>query len=99
VAWLAAPNDFAEVGWWSVLAVVGSGFLASVLDSLLGATVQARYRDLSTGAETEQSFSVAGPNRLLRGWRWMNNDRVNLFATAAGAMGGLACFGAAIFAS
>jgi uncharacterized protein (TIGR00297 family) len=71
------------IGWgWAVALVVGGGFLASLVDSLLGATAQALYRDGASGQLTER----AGANPLVRGWRWVTNDRVNLACTLAGAL-------------
>jgi uncharacterized protein (TIGR00297 family) len=59
------------------------GIAGSLADSLLGATVQAIYRGPS--GETERSTAASGaPNRQLRGWRWMNNDMVNLASSLAG---------------
>jgi len=68
-------------------AVALGGFVGSLFDSLLGATVQAIYFCPVHGKETEQHpFHQCGaPTNLLRGLRWMNNDLVNLAASAAGA--------------
>ena len=52
---------------------------------LLGATVQAIY--LAPSGETERRAARDGaPNRLLRGWRWMNNDLVNLLSSVVGGL-------------
>jgi uncharacterized protein (TIGR00297 family) len=68
------------------LAAVG-GFLGSAFDSLLGATVQAIYVCDPCGVETERTLHRCGrPTRLIRGWRWLNNDWVNFCASVAGAM-------------
>ena len=70
----------------AALVVVGGGVAASLLDSLLGATAQALYRDRASGALTERARSAAGDNPLVRGWRGLTNDRVNLVGTLAGAL-------------
>jgi uncharacterized protein (TIGR00297 family) len=73
--------------WAVILVAVVSGFLGSVFDSLLGATVQAIYMCDGCGVETERTVHRCGqPTRLLRGWRWLNNDWVNFLASAAGAL-------------
>ena len=82
----------AERGVWLVAllpaALVG-GVVGSLVDSLLGATVQAMY--LSPTGETEKRASRDGVRYpLLRGWRWMNNDMVNFLSSLAG---GAAAFG------
>jgi len=66
--------------------VVFAGFCSSFLDSILGATVQAHYRDADSGAETERAGTDDKKNKLIRGRAWMNNDRVNLAATLFGAL-------------
>jgi uncharacterized protein (TIGR00297 family) len=81
-----------ELGTWHVwllpAAAVG-GLAGSLVDSLLGATVQAIYR--SPNGETERRTTHDGtPNSPLRGWRWMNNDLVNLLSSV---MGGLVAVG------
>ncbi len=61
------------------------GLVGSLFDSLLGATVQKIYYSDSRQKETEKKIDPNGtPNRPLRGWRWMNNDMVNLLASVAG---------------
>jgi uncharacterized protein (TIGR00297 family) len=72
--------------WW-LLALVGavSGLLGSLVDSLLGATVQRIYYSEVRRKETEKKLEKDGtPNRPLRGWAWMNNDVVNLLSSLAG---------------
>ena len=83
-----------ELGaWWPWLlpaALVG-GLIGSLADSLLGATVQAIYQ--SPTGETERRIARDGaPNQPLRGWRWMNNDLVNLLSSIAGGLVAVAVF-------
>jgi uncharacterized protein (TIGR00297 family) len=62
-----------------------SGVLGSLFDSLLGATVQAIYYCDFDQKETESALHRCGhETRLVRGWRWLNNDWVNLFASVMG---------------
>ncbi len=73
--------------WVVVLVAAVSGFLGSAFDSLLGATVQAIYICDECGVETERTRHRCGkPTRLIRGWRWLNNDWVNFLASVAGAL-------------
>ncbi|GAB4481850.1 MAG: DUF92 domain-containing protein [Anaerolineae bacterium] len=65
------------------------GLAGSLFDSLLGATVQAIYWSEPRGKETEKRIDPDGtPNRLLRGFRWLNNDLVNLISSGVGALAG-----------
>jgi uncharacterized protein (TIGR00297 family) len=68
------------------LALVG-GLVGSLVDSLLGASVQAIYYCPNCTKETEKSLHGCGtPTLHLRGWRWLNNDMVNFFSSVAGAL-------------
>jgi uncharacterized protein (TIGR00297 family) len=73
-------------GLWMPLAGLLGGLLGSLADSLLGATVQAIY-ERPDGSETERPVGRDGQaNRHTRGWRWMNNDLVNLLASLVGGL-------------
>lgn len=56
------------------------GFLGSIVDSFLGATVQGHYLDNSTGKETEKKKSNGNNNKLAKGFKIINNDIVNLLS-------------------
>ena len=68
-----------------VIAFVGmAGMLA---DSLLGATAQGLYECAACGRQTERREAAChGAVRLIKGWRWLDNDAVNLLATVVGAV-------------
>lgn len=68
------------------LAVAWAGFLGSLMDSLLGASVQALYRDPATGALTERREAGGRKTTWVRGLPWINNDVVNFLASAAGVL-------------
>jgi uncharacterized membrane protein len=76
------------------LAVAASGAAGMVLDSLLGATVQATYRCAACRSSSDLPSHCGRPARLARGLPWMTNDLVNAAATGAGA--GLAALAVAI---
>lgn len=66
-------------------AMVISGVAGSLVDSLLGATMQAQYRTV-TGKLTERTVVDGIPTVLVRGFRWVTNDVVNWSCAAAGAL-------------
>jgi uncharacterized protein (TIGR00297 family) len=71
---------------WIIPTALFSGLLGSLFDSLLGATVQGIYYCAACDAETEQQTHRCGlRTNHLRGWRWLNNDVVNLLSSVAGA--------------
>lgn len=89
----AAGVCLAAGPWWpdgqalyTLVLIAGGGFAASFVDSLLGATVQAQYQDARSGEPTERPAAGDTSNRLVRGWRWLTNDRVNLACTLCGAL-------------
>ena len=66
--------------------IAGAGVAGMVADSLLGATVQGKYECPECDARFERGNTVCHqPVRLIRGFRWLDNDVVNLAATLCGA--------------
>lgn len=83
--------SFSAFAWTKEIALTGvfalAGVVGSFADSLLGATVQAQYRCPVCGKTTERTTHCANqPTSLVRGFRWLNNDRVNWVCTASGAI-------------
>lgn len=75
-----------------ILILTGCGLIGSLVDSGLGATVQAVYHCPVCEKETEKHprHSCGTPTLLIRGWKWLNNDWVNGFCTLSAAMLGIA---------
>jgi len=79
---LAFGSSTAEAARIGAVAAA-AGFLGALLDSVMGATLQAQYSCAKTGRYTERPRTGEAPNILVRGVRWFNNDAVNLASTAA----------------
>ncbi len=61
-----------------IYGIIFCGFLGAIFDSILGATIQAKY-------ETQKGEIIEKPIKdaiLISGNPWINNDMVNLFNTA-----------------
>lgn len=71
-----------------LLAATIGGTAGAFFDSLLGATIQAIYWCPVCKKETERhpEHTCGAQTRPMRGWRWLNNDWVNVMASLAGAL-------------
>ncbi len=70
------------------LIIILGGLAGSTFDSFLGATVQAIYWCPACQKETERHpiHTCGTPTQQIRGWRWVNNDLVNLSCSVIGAV-------------
>lgn len=81
------------LGWSHMIAaaVFMGGVAGGLLDSLLGATLQARRRCDACGQSTERLIHSCGaPTRVVGGIAWLDNDAVNLTTTCAAGLLALA---------
>lgn len=77
------------IGWPRLTAAAGffAGAAGMIIDSILGAVLQARFYCAGCGVETEQPQHHCGrATRLAHGARWIDNDAVNALATISGAV-------------
>ena len=76
------------IGWSTpAVAIIAGGFVGSLVDSLLGSTVQERRWCPACDAATERHTHSCGTTTVHRGGiRGCDNDIVNLLSTVAGAV-------------
>lgn len=80
-----------QTGWLAFALITIAGFIGSLVDSLLGATIQAQYWCTVCDKVTEKHprHGCGTDTTLHSGWRWMNNDAVNLLCTLTGGIAAL----------
>jgi uncharacterized protein (TIGR00297 family) len=93
IAWaglLAWPGRTTALLWKpdsaELLTVAWAGFMAAYLDSLLGATLQARYKCEKCGVSTDRSEHCETRAKLTGGFRAVTNDAVNLITSVGGVL-------------
>ncbi len=85
--WMIPPGAVAPLFQGNVLlTILIAGAIGALIDSVLGATGQAQYYCSRCGKVTERSSHCGTDDiALVQGYRWINNDMVNLACTASGA--------------
>ena len=81
------PFAAKQSAWLVLVVVTVGGGVGSLVDSLLGATLQAVYNCPQCDKDTEKYpiHSCGTETALVRGKKWLNNDIVNLICTLSGA--------------
>ena len=64
----------------SMILIISFGFLGSIVDTMLGAILQARYTCCACGIVTEKRHHCEARTKLMKGVEWCSNDVVNGFS-------------------
>ena len=80
--------DAIQAAFAILIKITLAGVCGALVDSLMGASVQAIYFCPTCNKETERHpLHTCGTNTIhRRGWRWLNNDMVNFIASLIGAL-------------
>ncbi|NPV84922.1 MAG: DUF92 domain-containing protein [Anaerolineae bacterium] len=91
LTWVGSPLATLQHILGALISISLAGLLGSLIDSLLGATLQAIYTCPTCNKETERHpLHLCGtPTIFKRGIHWMNNDWVNAICSLGGALGAL----------
>ena len=81
-------------GWLGVVAwdvplismIIMAGFLGSVVDSILGASVQAKFKCEVCGTATERTSHCHEETAHVSGFLWLDNDWVNVAGSLSGGL-------------
>lgn len=79
-------NPIGAETWILLTGITAAGVFGSLVDSFLGATVQAIYFCPTCVKETEKHplHTCGRRTELVRGWKWFTNDVVNTFCAFMG---------------
>ncbi|MCC5893169.1 DUF92 domain-containing protein [Exiguobacterium sp.] len=83
---VVATYPFLGLEWTTALVLIAIGLSGSVVDTLLGATVQRKYRCRVCGKLTEKRVHHDEATAYVSGWHFLGNDAVNFLAIAAAAV-------------
>jgi len=64
-----------------IILIVLSGFFGSIIDSILGASIQAKFQCVDCKKPTEKLAHCGQETRHVSGFRWFDNDWVNVAGT------------------
>jgi len=70
----------------NTIIIAGIGIFGSLLDSIIGGTLQAHFTCSLCGKNTESRIHCGQPGILQAGWPWIDNNMVNLINTISGSL-------------
>lgn len=86
--WVAGVAALSMPDAGLILPAFGIGLGGMFLDSALGALAQARFLCPICGNRDERRSHCGAPARLVKGWRWLDNNGVNAVTGAGAALAG-----------
>ena len=83
---IAVPAIFKISGIAPFIIITVSGFIAALIDSILGGSLQAKYECPVCGLISEKPLHCDEKGKLVKGLSFLNNDGVNLLNNISGAV-------------
>lgn len=86
IIFIAASMNF--IGWDPILIflIVFAGFMGSIVDSVLGASIQAKFKCAVCGKGTERTSHCHEETEHISGILWLDNDWVNIAGSLSGGL-------------
>lgn len=86
IVFIAAFMGFVDWDMTLIVLMIGAGFLGSVVDSILGASIQAKFKCEVCGKATERVSHCHEETKHISGLLWLDNDWVNVAGSLSGGL-------------
>ncbi len=86
IVFIAALMEFIQWDVMLIIVIVFSGFLGSIIDSILGASIQAKFKCEVCGKSTERVAHCHEETTHVSGILWLDNDWVNVAGSLSGGL-------------
>ena len=83
---IAALMGFIQWEYQLMILIIVSGFLGSIIDSVLGASIQAKFKCEVCGEATERVSHCHEETSHVSGLLWLDNDWVNVAGSLSGGL-------------
>lgn len=76
-----ATYKYLNLQYWYIFLIGGLIFFETIIDSIFGSTLQAKYKCIKCGKITEKTEHCEEKTELIEGISWINNNMVNLISS------------------
>ena len=83
---IAVFMGFIQLDTILIVVIIIAGFLGSIVDSILGASIQAKFKCEVCGKATERVVHCHEETTHISGMRWLDNDWVNVAGSLSGGL-------------
>ena len=79
-------NSYDILNYYSIFAIIIGSFVGILIDSIIGATIQAQYYCVDCKKYSELQYHHKKKNELTKGYSFIDNNIVNLLSTTIGSV-------------